>query len=36
MIESILDLKNKKNGLIGTIHNEFINYILPSLRTTYR
>ena len=34
MIKSILDLKNKKNGLIGTIHNEFANYILPSLRTT--
>ena len=34
MIKSILDLKNKKNGLIGTIHNEFSNYILPSVKTT--
>lgn len=34
MIKSILDLANKKNGLIGTIHNEFSDFIFPSVRTT--
>ena len=32
--KAILDFTNKKNGLIGTVHNEFSDFILPSIRTT--
>ena len=31
MIKSILDLTNKKNGLIGIIHNEFFDFIFLQL-----